>query len=56
MENGWLKPVLEQASADRETWPAWQRGFEVEASGDQAQLAESDAHHEKDSEDHAAAA
>jgi hypothetical protein len=55
MVNGWLKPILEQASADRESWPAWERGLEMEASSDQTQLAES-ARHEEDSEDHAAAA
>ena len=25
-ESGWLKSVLEQANADRATWPEWQRG------------------------------
>lgn len=56
MANGWLKPILEQASADRESWPAWERGLEIEASNDRTQLAESDARHEEDSGDHAAAA
>lgn len=56
MEKGWLKSILEQASADRDTWPAWQRGFEMEASTDQTQQAESDAPHQKDSEAHEAAA
>ncbi len=31
-ERGWLKTVLEDAVADRETWPAWQRGLEPDAS------------------------
>lgn len=56
MEKGWLKPILEQASADRETWPAWQRGFEIEARSDQTQLAESTVHDTEDSQDHEAAA
>jgi hypothetical protein len=56
MEKGWLKPILEQASADRETWPAWQRGFEIEASSGQTQLAESVARRDEDSKDHEAAA
>jgi hypothetical protein len=56
MEKGWLKPMLEQASADRESWPAWQRGFDKEASRDQTQAAEPDAPREGDPESHEAAA
>jgi hypothetical protein len=56
VENGWLKPILEQAVADRETWPAWQRGLEIEASDSQTQVAESGTHDEEDAGDHAAAA
>ncbi len=56
MEKGWLKPILEQANADRATWPAWQRGFELETTGDQTQLAESDAVDDENSADHEAAA
>jgi hypothetical protein len=54
MEKGWLKPILEQASADRDTWPAWQRGYEVQAG--QTQLTEPDGHDEKASEDREVAA
>lgn len=35
MEKGWLKPILEQASADRENWPTWQRGNEIEENSAQ---------------------
>ena len=28
--NGWLKPILEQAVTDRESWPFWERGLEIE--------------------------
>jgi hypothetical protein len=41
MEKGWLKPILEQASADRNNWPAWQRGREFEESADHQQVDES---------------
>lgn len=54
MEKGWLKLILEQATADRETWPAWQRGLEIE-SRHQDQLAESGTNCQEDS-DHKAAA
>jgi hypothetical protein len=56
MEKGWLKPILEQASADRESWPAWQRGVEIEGRGDHEQPLESGANHEEEPEDHEAAA
>jgi hypothetical protein len=56
MEKGWLKLILEKASADWETWPAWQRGVESMACSDQTQISESDPHNQEDSEDRKAAA
>jgi hypothetical protein len=56
MEEGWLKPILEQASADWETWPAWQRGLEIKVNSEKTELSESNAHNEVDSGDREAAA
>lgn len=56
MEKGWLKSILEQASADWETWPAWQRGIEIKAGSEGTERSESNAHDKKDSVDREAAA
>jgi hypothetical protein len=56
MEKGWLKPILEQASADRENWPAWQRGSETEGRADQRQVHESAASPTQEPEGHKTAA
>jgi len=50
-EHGWLKSVLEHATADRDTWPAWQRGQEAGERGDgretgQAETAAQEPRHE----------
>jgi hypothetical protein len=55
MEKGWLKLILQQASADWETWPAWQRGFEGKACSDEAQIAEAHPHKHEVSDRKAAA-
>jgi hypothetical protein len=56
MEKGWLKLILEQASADWETWPAWQRGVEDKACSDKTQMSGSDPHNQEVSEDRKVAA
>lgn len=56
MEKGWLKPILEQASADWETWPAWQRGQEVEEREDQRETGQTETCHEESQHDGKAAA
>jgi hypothetical protein len=56
MEKGWLKPILEQASADREGWPAWQLGQEINESAESQHVDESCAHQNEGSEDHKTAA
>jgi hypothetical protein len=56
MEKGWLKTILEQARADRETWPAWQRGNEVSLESIDTKVSEQEASQSDDSGDHEAAA
>jgi hypothetical protein len=56
MEKGWLKTILEQARADRETWPAWQRGSDINLSSNDTRASEQEAPDGGNTEDHEAAA
>jgi hypothetical protein len=55
MERGWLRRILEQARADRETWPAWQRGAGIGEGGSETKIAEPEGR-EEDSAGHERAA
>lgn len=56
MEKGWLKTILEQARADRETWPAWQRGSDLNLAGNESKDSEQQSSQGDDPADHEAAA
>jgi hypothetical protein len=55
MEKGWLKTIIDRALADRETWPAWQRGAEIETRNESIVLKSED-HQEETTGDRKAAA